>query len=253
MEMTTFQITSDLHIEYKNDTNLNPLDFITPSSNILIMAGDIGSLYKMNQLQSFLEETCRYFEVVLYIPGNQEYYIIPGIQSEPMDVLVERLQVLNDSIENLHVLNRSSVRIGNICIAGCTLWSDLNIDIPKYIVRIHMIKNHIYKKYFETDLQYIKDMIGYCKDEKLKLVVVTHHGPTSKVLLGSNKRLKLRSLYYSNLDNLLDINHVHTWICGHIHRNFDFITEQGTRVVGNQKGKPKDKNYSFTKNFIISI
>ena len=35
--MVTVQIASDLHIEYKNNNIPNPLDFITPSADILIL------------------------------------------------------------------------------------------------------------------------------------------------------------------------------------------------------------------------
>ena len=44
--MTSIQIASDLHIEFKNDDVPDPLNYITPTANILILAGDIGSLYK---------------------------------------------------------------------------------------------------------------------------------------------------------------------------------------------------------------
>ena len=52
---------------------------------------------------------------------------------------------------------------------------------------------------------------------------------------------------------LLTSEKVNTWICGHIHKNFDFFTENGTRVVGNQKGKQKDKINDFYKNFTINM
>ena len=68
------------------------------------------------------------------------------------------------------------------------------------------------------------------------------------------KRDKYISLYTSNLDYLLETNKIHTWICGHIHTNFDYKHNQvGTRVVGNQKGKPKDKIIDYLKNFVMQI
>ena len=55
--MFNIQIASDLHIDYNNeDININCKDYLDfPSQvnnniNILILAGDIGSLYKMKQL-----------------------------------------------------------------------------------------------------------------------------------------------------------------------------------------------------------
>ena len=49
------QIASDLHIEYRSNIIPNPLDLITPSAEILILAGDIGSSYKYNQLNFLID------------------------------------------------------------------------------------------------------------------------------------------------------------------------------------------------------
>ena len=38
--MTNFQIVSDLHIEYNTNEVPDPLTLITPSADILILAGD---------------------------------------------------------------------------------------------------------------------------------------------------------------------------------------------------------------------
>jgi hypothetical protein len=42
-------------------------------------------------------------------------------------------------------------------------------------------------------------------------------------------------------------------VCGHVHKNFDFISEKGCHVVGNQKGKDKDNIIDYKKDFIVNI
>jgi hypothetical protein len=251
--MLNLQIASDLHIEYKNNDIPDPLDNITPNAEILVLAGDIGSLYKINQLEGFLKRVCEYFKTVIYVPGNQEFYIVPEIEPVSMNQLTIRLYEIENNIENLYILNQSSLIIDDICITGCTLWSDLKVKIPKFIVRIHGINNIIYEKKFENDVKYIKKMINYSQANNLKFVAITHYCPTYKVLKDSNKRDKYVSLYTSELDYLLTNDQVHTWICGHVHKNFDFNTENGTRVVGNQLGKPKDNIKDYSKKFIVKI
>lgn len=251
--MAKIQITSDLHIEHQNDSVPNPLKYITPSAEVLILAGDIGSLYKYEQLREFLKKICSYFQVVLYIPGNHEYYTMPNIPVISMNSLNTRLSQLEKDIHNLYILNCSSVRIGNLCIIGSTLWSKPDINIPRYIVRINQITNEIYENMYNKDLKYTTKMIEYCKEHKYKLLVVTHHCPTFKTLEGSKKRAKNHSLYASDLDHLLTKDKVDTWVCGHVHNNFDFVSEGGTRIVGNQKGKPKDKIDDFRKDFVIIL
>lgn len=251
--MYTVQIVSDLHIEKIDDINPDPIDFITPSANILILAGDIGSLYKLEQLTNFLRRICYHFELVLYVPGNNEWYMIPNYFPVNWNTLEKRLKKIENDIDNLYVLNRSSVIIGNVCIAGATLWSYPKCKIPPFIVRIKGMYTKDYKKRHIDDLNYIKSIMKYCKNNAYKLIVVTHHPPTEKVLKNTNKRKKYISLYATNLDYLLSKNKVHTWICGHIHKNFDFYTENGCRVLGNQKGKPKDFITDYKKDFIITI
>ena len=42
-------------------------------------------------------------------------------------------------------------------------------------------------------------------------------------------------------------------MAGHIHSNFDYITTQGTRLIGNQLGKPKDNITDYKKDLVITI
>jgi predicted phosphodiesterase len=251
--MTTIQISSDLHIEVGGHDIPDPLTLITPMSDILILAGDIGSLYKYEQLEGFLSRLCPHFKVVLYVPGNHEYYQIPDIKPLNLWVLKKRLYKLQNNITNLHILNKSSVRIGDYCIAGATLWSKPDIVIPKYIVRIHGVDTTLYENMYNSDLNYINKMITYCQTNNLKLIVASHYGPTFRILEGAHKRQKLLSLYANKLDYLLSVGNVDTWICGHVHKNFDFVTDMGTRVVGNQKGKPKDKIHDYKTDFTIKF
>ena len=252
--MTKFQIVSDLHIEYKTNEVPDPLKLITPSADILIMAGDIGSFYKYDQLKTFLTLLCPYFKVVIYVPGNHEYYIQQGYKSQRMSMLFQRFVQIEQSIKNLYVLNRTSVQIENVCIVGCTLWSELMATVPKFIVRIQDMNTKVYNQKYQCDLKYIKKMMKYCKEKGLNLLVVTHHCPTYSVIT-SKKKLKDKyiSLYASNLDHLLTSENVHTWVCGHIHINFDQLTKGGTRLVGNQIGKPKDNITDYNKKLVIEV
>lgn len=252
--MLNLQIASDLHIEYKNDEIPEPLNYIIPKADILVLAGDIGSFYKIDQLKGFLEKLCKLFKSVIYVPGNQEYYMTKNDNNFlPMHVLLDRLYAIEQNINNLIILNQSSIIINDICITGCTLWSKPDIPIPKFIVRIHGMNDNIYLKKHNSDLNYIKKISDYCSKNNLKLIVITHYCPTYKVLDEFKLKDKFISLYTSNLDYLLNSNHIHTWICGHIHKNFDFISDKGTRVVGNQLGKSKDNITDYSKEFVIKI
>lgn len=249
--MVRFQIMSDLHIENFAD-DLNIEDFILPSAEVLILAGDIGRVHKYTQLEKFLKKLSVSFQIVLYVLGNHEYYRCDNIVPKNMEDILRDLETIKKDIHNLYILNRNSVVIDDTCIVGCTLWSQTSINIPSFIVRIPYMNMFKYNSLFQQDLNYIENMISYCQKKSLKLLVVTHHCPTFTV--GTKRdNDKYKSLYCSSLDRLLYSSKVHTWVCGHTHKNFDVKTKNGTRLVSNQKGKPKDNvnDYSLTKIIVV--
>jgi predicted MPP superfamily phosphohydrolase len=240
---------SDLHIESMDD--VPPVeDFVTPCEDILILAGDIGRIHKFNQLRQFIKNLCDKFKTVIYILGNHEYYYVEGVEFKTMDSLLEDLEKIKKENSNLHVLNREHIIIDDVCFTGVTLWSQTSLEIPTGIVKIKNINKYNYNFMHKKDVGYIEKMVKHCEVNKLKLVVISHHCPTYDLIL-HKQGYKYKSLYATNLDYLVDKADV--WIFGHSHRNFDYYTDQNTRIVSNQKGKHKDKITSFSKTKIIEI
>ncbi len=250
--MVKFQIMSDLHIEIENAQLTSITSYIQPEAEVLILAGDIGRIHKYQQLQGFLKSLCKHFQIVLYVLGNHEFYKVNNIPVKSMNELLSDLDKIKKEIPNLYILNRSSVQIEDVCIAGCTLWSNSFVDVPPFIVRINGINMKKYNSMHKEDLNYIEYMVKYCQEKKLKLLMITHHCPTYLVTRKKDKD-KYKSLYASDLDYLLSEEKVHTWVCGHIHDNFDFYTKNGTHLVSNQKGKPKDNIQDFSLTKIICV
>jgi predicted phosphodiesterase len=256
--MSKFQIASDLHIEYRNDEVPDPLTYITPSADVLILAGDIGSFYKCDQLHAFLTKLCIHFKIVIYVIGNCEYYRTNNYKQRRMSDLYSNFAQIEKSIPNLYILDKNCIQIDDVCIVGCTMWSNPEIVIPNFIVRIHEMNTENYYHRHLSELSYIMNTIEYCKEKNKKLVVVTHHCPTYTVFNyteNKSKRLgdKYVSLYANKLDDILKKENVDVWICGHVHINFDFVTEGGTRIVGNQLGKPRDKITDYKKDYVIEV
>jgi len=250
---TTYQIASDLHIEYMS-TNIDPLSLITPVADILILAGDIGNLYKYDQLFNFLNGLVDYFKYILYVPGNHEYYKPKDARykNKTFSELNHRLDSLASSFTNLVVLNCASVLIGNTCIVGCTLWSDIKCDLPRYIVRINDFNTIFYKSLYLHHADYISRMIGYCKEHKYEMVCVTHHPPTFDVINMVNRKQKFTSLYASSLDDIINKDNMSMWVFGHVHKNFD-LDKNGCRLISNQLGREKDNVQDYKTDLSIEI
>ena len=259
--MVKFQIASDLHIETFNGYP-KCLDYITPSSDILILAGDIGNVIDRTKLELFLIDVCKNFKVVFYVAGNNEYY-----KSNKSNKLFTKQEIdleLNNMIKtinkrtdccDIYLLNNRStgIIIDDVLVIGCTLWSYSQSKIPPFIVRIHGMDKKLYNNLYYNDRKYIEQMIKYSNANKLKLLVITHHLPSYSLLGIKHQKDRFKSLYASNLDNLLSKERVHTWVSGHNHCNFDKVSRNGTRLVSNQKGKIKDNIIDYRKNKIIIV
>ena len=245
------QIASDLHLEY--ETGEKFADIINPVAPILILAGDIGNLYQIDKLRKLIAWCCEKFVAVIYVPGNHEYYTCFDTPVLPFYKLNFRLSDLDNEFMNLYILRRNCLEINGIYIAGCTLWSNLKRPfLPNFIVRIKGFNKYQYNEEHRKDLKFIKQIITKSQVDNKKLIIITHHLP---FFMTSSTKINdpYNSLYFTNLEYLLKKEKVDTWVCGHIHKNFDFISSHGTRVVGNQKGKPRDKITDYSPKLVIHV
>jgi predicted phosphodiesterase len=265
--MTTFQIASDLHIEeivLDDNEEIDIFSMIKPSADVLILAGDIGSLYKVDQLFNFIRDCSMYFKHVVYVLGNHEFYFLNGMKNKK--TFVELLEVVDDlklKLEsfNVSILQRNSIQIDNLVIAGCTLWSSvlnsygsemMDNRLFNKIVKIWENDSQITQSFFHQmhlkDLDFIVKTTAYCETNKLDLFVVTHHVPSHSLSMTKNENV--RCLYSTNLEYLLQKTNINTWICGHTHNNFD-ICIISTRIVSNQKGKNHEDQNNFSFSFVL--
>ena len=244
------QICSDLHLE-KHFEPIHYKNYITPNAQILVLVGDIGSLYRYSQLEKFLIDVSKEFEVILFVPGNHEYQVHKKIKKIAFPILKKKFDLLKKKIKNIYILDNESIIINNYCFIGSTLWSKTDI-FPKSI-NIHGIDKNYFNFLYDHSLNYIKKMIKYSFDKKLKPVILTHYCPSIKCLNPNRKIIK--QLYSSNLDYLINNTKypINSWIYGHSHYNNNFTTKSNTKIISNQLGKSKSISKNFKCNFVIDI
>lgn len=252
--MVRFQVLSDIHLEvYKNDVSYEC--FLTPVEDYLILGGDICHINFGNRLEDFLIPLCKKFRKVYYVLGNHEFYKTDGWPIYTIQDVYNKFYDIAKKIDNLMLLDQKYEIIEDVCIAGCTLWSYTDY-IPKWIVRIKGMNAPMYRAMHCSDVNWIEEMIIFCKRKDLKLLMITHYPPTLHALSKhrySGRRDRFSSLYATDLSRLLSSKKVHTWIFGHVHRNFDYYGMDGTRIVSNQAGKPSDVVTDFSLEKIIEI
>ena len=251
--MVKFQIASDLHIEFRTENKLDPLTYITPSAPYLILTGDIGSLYRYDQLVYFLRELSYHFERIFYVLGNNEFYVRDGYKIKTMSELYDSAYNLENIIPNLIILENKLVTIDGVILIGSTLWSEI-IHLPrnykiKYLSKFEYNSMHSNsKKILLRHLQLINEYNERQKInnlEPLKIIVATHYPPIRE--LSDQKKLKV-DMYSNIMDDFLP--YVDIWVYGHVHLNRD-INRSKCRIIGNQYGKPGKYCTNYRPDFVI--
>jgi hypothetical protein len=150
---TSFQVISDLHIEFGKRTFKEYC--ITSAANLLI-AGDIG--YPNEEaFKCFLGECSINFERVFFVAGNHEYYNCSNQSDQKMDFeyINNKLESMCESFTNVHFLNRNAYESSQYIILGCTLWS----EIPnKYAHIARSAINDFKHIYYKTESKMTKEL-----------------------------------------------------------------------------------------------
>lgn len=254
---TLIREMSDLHCEfYKFTVPSLPED----KETILILAGDID-LSHHQELIIFLTTLSTQFKHVLYVFGNHEYYKNSFINS--VGKVKEKL--LNNNINNVHVLDNETIIINDVAFVGGTLWTDFGkynpismfdaeqamsdykhirtglYDLP-YQRKLH--PNDVYTSHLKTK-NFIFEECKKHKDNNLKVVVITHHSPSFMSVSEGFRGNPYNDLYHSDLDNLIIETKPDIWFHGHVHQSFNYFIED-TNIIVNPRGyHPMELNPLF--------
>lgn len=251
-------ILSDLHLEF------SPFSMPKVEADVLVLAGDIG-----NGLQGleFASKQVDNYELVIYVPGNHEYYNhnITHLSNQMKEYAKEGGVVLLDNAHHIHE---------DVVFIGSTLWTDFRLygnELGKIGYFMNQAKNNIYDfnciryahMWFSAShcAQISLTSQGYIEEKmkeynSYKKVVVSHHAPSMKSVHEKYLGNKLNPCFANNLDYLVSDSDL--WIHGHVHDSFDYIIGN-SRVLANPRGyAQKDlpssqENKMFNSELVISI
>jgi Icc-related predicted phosphoesterase len=265
---------SDLHLEW-----LNWPDFSKESGgDVLLLAGDITTAAMIRPhrtdadarkhskyLKKFKTDLIDKYDAVYMVMGNHEHYnsIFKNTKQDLLDGFARH------DLTKIRILDNDSVKIGDWTLIGATLWTDFNRADPftMYVVEKGMNDYKLIRKEDvsdstrKIDAQFILEQhqtsLAYlyqvAKDND-KVIVMTHHAPTSKSLNTDHSGNNLDHAYFSNLSDLiLDTDSIKYWIHGHTHMTVDYPVGQ-CRVLSNQRGYYMEKSahlFTGTKSFEI--
>ena len=133
-------VCSDIHLEFGTISLEN-----TEGADVLILGGDIcvakdvmnrdehgifDRFDRNSRVHTFFQECCDRFSNVIYIVGNHEHY-----HGDFRDT-IERLRDNLGYLDNLYILDKEMVKVGDVKFIGGTLWTDMNKEDP--ITLMHM-------------------------------------------------------------------------------------------------------------------
>ena len=129
-----FQIVSDIHIE-REEVLLNWRDVLTPSSPVLIIAGDFGNIQDIEKYTTYISNKCEepMYTHLIIIVGNNDVY--------STSYLLLQLQKFSYSIPKLTFLNNQFIDIGEYRLYGSTLFSYIPEDFRVKILPIMTHEN----------------------------------------------------------------------------------------------------------------
>ena len=245
-----FQYVSDLHLEFKENYQF-VMDNWKSVADILILAGDICSLTKKNNLDLFFDKIQDDYEHIIYVPGNHEYY------GKTIDLLHTHQNYSVKLRPNITLVNNQTIIIDQVAFVCSTMWSGVTLVASNFINDYRAIEKFSYKeenRMFSNACDFLQQEFIKQKENKNKVVAVTHHLPTYKVISKQFQNNPVNSAFACENENLfiMDSN-IKYWIHGHSH---DKVTKKigHTWVCRNPLGYLRyNEGNDFTFNTIANV
>jgi Icc-related predicted phosphoesterase len=242
-----FQLVSDLHVDCRTKVNpyyqlpewriklqrfvIQPNKDSEEPADILIVAGDTceGHDNLWNECLGFLAD---YYEFVIVIAGNHEYYN------------TSRKKVKENTTKlpgNCHYLDCSTIDVGGVVIAGATLWFNNGGYTIKQRERM-------------GDFKAIPCIDDWLQDEHIKHVNffstveadvwMMHHLPHPRSIDPRFANDPLNCFFMKDISPVIEQRQPQVIVHGHTHSSCDYMVGE-TRIICNPLGYPGEKKTHY--------
>ena len=248
-----FQIASDLHIDTHGGLNAPASCFPIRKAPILLLCGDVYPFAKP-EYPEILKRVAEPFEMVMYVPGNHEYYD----SSYSIDPVIEEACF---SLGNVVFMNKRSVNIREMQFIGATLWTNNPTDESArrtmndyaFIHNMTPRRSHdIHKEHREFIVQSVKS----AKQEgRVGAVVMTHHVPDNRLAFDITSRSPDVFPFYfsSDMQGVTNDGFIKVWAHGHSHEAYRTkLASTGPIFASNALGYPGEKT-GYSRNAVMRL
>lgn len=269
------QVVSDVHAEMNFiDSHSTPIKLPEKRCGVLVMAGDIY-VGRREDFAKVVEAVASTFEVVIYIPGNHEFYNGDGMWNISMEAISDHMQRACDKTPNVIMLQNRTVAIGNTLFIGGTAWTNIpaelwgTTDLLSDFITIKTNKAALNSRSMPTIEDFTPQNMNVLHQEFRmwlgeilkgrnplrgdKTVVVTHHAPSLNYKGGWWRDDAYVPYYFSSDLDMFLTNPVDVWIHGHTHASNDVTTRGGTRIIANPIGYRDEPNPGYKNDMVWTV
>jgi predicted phosphodiesterase len=240
------QPVSDLHLEFDPDHGKQFARSLPVLGDVLVLAGDILPIRRPPHVREMLGWFCDRFPLVVYVPGNHEFYKTSPTAGS------ELLAASAREFPNLRLLDSAVTEIDGVRFVGATLWFPPTPDEEQY-------------RGFLADFALIESFVPWVHEAHARHlafleqnvragdVVITHFVPHPGSIAPQYVGNPLNRFFVAaDAAPLVEERGARLWIHGHTHVSFDYRVGD-TRVVCNARGYPAEPGTSMNAELVIEV
>lgn len=259
------QIASDIHVEFPQNY-YEIMNTLQPTADILVIAGDLcpfkenardfysSEIYPESlTAMEFINWANKKWKRIIRLTGNHEYW---------------RNRIHKDAYKRVNgnciTLDQGVIKFDDvtfICATGWGTFKQKDHEVLKNLnfIDYELIHNMNYEMYRDLGLKHRKFIMDSVRKATGKVVIVTHHMPSAKLIDPEFKQYWDSNPFFAmDYDDFLlkYQDKIDCWIYGHSHRFRDEIIN-GVRTVRNPFSYPRERLFygdkAYKPNFTIEV
>jgi Calcineurin-like phosphoesterase len=277
----TFQLLSDLHLEFYPNFESQILPLLKSKAEHLILAGDICEAKNYQRFEWFFGWCSRNFTKTFYVLGNHEFYNSNDVsllsrysfqthiedkanQNIPIpEQLFQEFCTFNN-IENITICRDfEPIDLGNnTLVMGDSTWTNfnegdlltmMNCDAMMNDNRVGSTPSVLTYNWHQKAIQSLTAQLAKIKNSNTKIVLFTHHPITNQCIAPKYIGSKIGAGFTSNYDQLITNNPSIKYICsGHTHEKWQGKIGEANYII-NPLGYPGESREHTIEPLVFEV